>query len=200
MVGRKMPGFTYLDRDQILQEIKTNNLRTSLILSGAYIQDVLYGAIKYNLIPLSGSNEKALFEGNGALSTFSAQISIAFAIGILSSEIRDDMNAIRGLRNIVAHQLVADLPESESTIQKIRGLNAISGHEDKQIAAVTDLVSRASDLITMYLILRTTPPALGASKELEEMLGGLKFSRNRPPLLREVGSADAPVRWGKRGG
>lgn len=44
-----------------------------------------------------------LFESNGPLNSFSNRISLAYALGLISADVRDDLNTLRRLRNEVAH-------------------------------------------------------------------------------------------------
>jgi DNA-binding MltR family transcriptional regulator len=45
-----------------------------------------------------------LFEGFGPLSTFSAKIEFAFALGLLPKHVHTDLRTIRKVRNLFAHE------------------------------------------------------------------------------------------------
>lgn len=49
------------------------------------------------------SSVKPLFRGFAPLSTFSARIQVAYALGILPNHVRDDLEIIRRIRNDCAH-------------------------------------------------------------------------------------------------
>ena len=46
---------------------------------------------------------KRLFRGYGPLSTFSSRIDIAYALGLISAEIHQELTKIRNIRNLFAH-------------------------------------------------------------------------------------------------
>lgn len=44
-----------------------------------------------------------MFKGDAPLASFSARIRMAYALGIISKEMRADLDAIRDIRNVFAH-------------------------------------------------------------------------------------------------
>lgn len=77
------------------------------LMGASYIEKALLVAIKSRLIPLTESEEKALFfyENRGALSDLSSRIKIAYALDIIGPKTRDDLEHVREVRNAFAHAL-----------------------------------------------------------------------------------------------
>src|SRR3954471_11098048 len=73
---------------------------------------------------LSDTDQERLFVGDDAtLATFADRINIAFALGILGEESRNDFNAIRRIRNVFAHSVLDvefDLPAVAAAIEMLR--------------------------------------------------------------------------------
>ena len=80
------------------------NTHASVAIVGASIlAEDLRGALLSRMHPFSKSLERRIFEGYGPLSSFSSRIDMAFALDILSAQLRDDLNTIRAIRNTFAH-------------------------------------------------------------------------------------------------
>jgi DNA-binding MltR family transcriptional regulator len=75
--------------------------RAAAILASSYLEEALGEYIKLFLVEDSSIDE--LFRGYGPLSSFSARIGIAFATGLVTKRMRDDLNSIRKIRNHFAH-------------------------------------------------------------------------------------------------
>lgn len=75
--------------------------RAAAILASSYLEEAIGDYIKSFLVQDPSIEE--LFEGHGALSSFSARIGIAFALGLITKKMRNDLNSIRKVRNHFAH-------------------------------------------------------------------------------------------------
>ena len=75
--------------------------RAAAILAASYLEEALGDYIKSFLV--EDSSIEGMFEGYGSLSSFSARIEIAFALGLVTKRMRDDLNFIRKIRNFFAH-------------------------------------------------------------------------------------------------
>jgi DNA-binding MltR family transcriptional regulator len=100
------------------------NTHASVAIVGAsIIAEDLRGALLSRMRPLNKSLERRLFEGYGPLSSWSSRIDMAFALGVVSGEIRDDLNRIRLIRNAFAHSkkiLHFNDPEIAERCRKLR--------------------------------------------------------------------------------
>ena len=72
------------------------------LIAGAYLDGLLKKALQNSFVE-DKTVIQELVEGNGPISSFSCRINIAFAIGIISSNVRHDLNLIRKIRNDFAH-------------------------------------------------------------------------------------------------
>lgn len=76
--------------------------RGCALMAASYLDQELRSLIYSNLAE-DKDIEKQLFEGNGALATFSSRIAMAYAMGLISPAVRRDLNLVRKIRNIFGH-------------------------------------------------------------------------------------------------
>jgi DNA-binding MltR family transcriptional regulator len=74
------------------------------VLAGL-VEDWLQKLLLHVARPMSNKAAKALFEGAGHLSTFSAKIEIAYAFRMLGDTTYNDLVAIKNIRNRFAHTI-----------------------------------------------------------------------------------------------
>jgi DNA-binding MltR family transcriptional regulator len=90
----------------IFEEIDAQTDRGAAIISGAILEEQLTDALRHRLIlTASLSNKIFSYEQNGALSDFAQKIDVAFAVGMIKPDVRDDLHNIRRIRNRFAHQI-----------------------------------------------------------------------------------------------
>ena len=102
---------------EILEEVGKRPLRSSIITSVALMDSMLESLLRKYLV--ENSNFRELFSSQGALSTFSAKIIMCHALGLISKELRDDLNSYRKIRNKCAH----DLTIGEETRNMIKSIS-----------------------------------------------------------------------------
>jgi len=171
-----------------LREIRASNSRGTVLVAAAMVNQLLFGALKYNLVRLSKREEEDLFEGFGPLSTFSAQIKLGFAMGLYGKKLRHDLDTIRTIRNDFAHTIDdIDLTEPEFT-PKMQSLYAISDITDRKHRPSSELLAIAVERICTFLILRTAPFNLKPDKHLLDTLKILDFSIFSEVKRRNVAS------------
>ena len=73
--------------------------RACVILGGVFLDAMLKHLLECRLLAFQGD----LLESMGPLSTFSARIKVARALGWISEDARSDLDRIRGIRNDFAH-------------------------------------------------------------------------------------------------
>ena len=91
---------------EILTEIAHRPIRSSIITAAALMETMLEQLLDKFLVP--DANKKDLFSYQGCLGTFSSKIEMAYALGLISKELHDDMNLFRKIRNDCAHSLQID--------------------------------------------------------------------------------------------
>lgn len=80
----------------------------AMVLVGcSCVQNALRTCIKSRFVQLSSEDEKRLFDGNqnGIISTFSSQLRISFAMGLIDKPNHDDMMLMNDIRNVFAHSI-----------------------------------------------------------------------------------------------
>ena len=92
--------------------IADNNDRGAALIAQGLIENRLIHFLRSRLVHLTETEDDSLFGRDAPLSTFSDQIKIAHAFGLIDSEVRNDLERIREIRNTIAH---TPLPLSFST-------------------------------------------------------------------------------------
>jgi hypothetical protein len=84
---------------------KFNHDHTVAIVTASILETALELAIIPKFPKISSEDQKLLFSDSkeGPLSTFSAKIRIAHALGIFGNAMRDDLITIKAIRNLFAH-------------------------------------------------------------------------------------------------
>jgi DNA-binding MltR family transcriptional regulator len=90
--------------DAFLEEFKKETDRAAAVLARAYLDDRLGALLREKFVGVPKFVEE-LFHGQGGLSSFSAKISITYAIGLISKQAADDFHIIREIGNRFAHKL-----------------------------------------------------------------------------------------------
>jgi len=97
--------------------------RTTAIIAGALLDMFLELAIRSKLVPWDDDNEKQLFSGSGPLSTMSAKIDLAYALGLFGKRIHIELHHIREIRNAFAHtvaNITFDMPEVANVCARLK--------------------------------------------------------------------------------
>ena len=76
--------------------------RGSVLMAAAFIEDKITQLLETYMVQ-NKTIQKKIFDGNGALATFSSKIDIAFLLGLIPKNIYDDLGILRKLRNDFAH-------------------------------------------------------------------------------------------------
>lgn len=83
--------------------------RSAAIIAGVVLDEALRDALQETFVDeMSNNEDDRLFEGYGPLSTFSARIDIAFAIGLFGPRTKATFHLLRRVRNEFAHRLGLD--------------------------------------------------------------------------------------------
>lgn len=114
--------------------------RTCAIVGGAAVEHELRNAITRHFTDgLSAADAEAIFSNDGSaagtLSTLDDRINIAFALGIVSAEVRAELKQLKLIRNIFAHAVMpvsfADGAVSEAMALIQRARRDPLGSEDR---------------------------------------------------------------------
>lgn len=98
--------------------------RAAAIVEATQLDARLKSAILTKMVPLTKGEEGALFKGDAPLASFSARIRMAYALGIISKDMRSDLDAIRDIRNVFAHAQKHITFETDAVRSACLSLNA----------------------------------------------------------------------------
>lgn len=91
---------------QEFQDFRTSLLSESdrgcVLMAAAFIEDKITQLLETYMVH-DTTIQKKIFEGNGALATFSSKIDISFLLGLIPKNIYNDLGILRKLRNDFAH-------------------------------------------------------------------------------------------------
>jgi hypothetical protein len=95
---------TFGDLPAMEQEFYGEADRAVVILQASMVESILENAIAQRMRhDLKEETKKEIFEFEGPIGTFSAKITVAYALGIFGSITRRDLDLIRLMRNQFAH-------------------------------------------------------------------------------------------------
>ncbi len=101
---------------KVIEEVSERPMRSSIITASALMDTMLEQVLKKYLIECANLEE--IFSFQGCLGTFSSKIEMSYALGIISKELRDDLNMYRKIRNKCAHNITI----TDQTLNEIKGL------------------------------------------------------------------------------
>lgn len=101
------------------------NDRSAVIFSSSLLDDILSRILKAFFIEGKISKD-LIYGGNVPLGTFSSRIKCAYALGLINKNEYNDLNKIRKLRNMFAHEWGDIDLEQEDTTQICRSMHYIS--------------------------------------------------------------------------
>jgi Mannitol repressor len=139
---------TTVDIARATKEIETESARSAAVLGSALLEDVMRLVILTRMPDLGEPEQDVLFFGSGPLSTFSARIQVAYALGLIGKKARHDLNTIREIRNALAHtstELNFETPEVATLCKGLHSLKAyphgeIPTHAQRMFAAVVQIL------------------------------------------------------------
>ena len=86
-----------------LKEFQAESDRGAALVGAALLDARLERLLLSHMLPGKAS-EDLVSGGNAALGTFSTRIKVCWALGLVTTAERDDLNVIRGIRNEFAHR------------------------------------------------------------------------------------------------
>lgn len=101
------------------------------IYTSQLVENILEGSLASKLTISSNNFKDQLFEGYGPLSTFTAKIDIARALGILDEETYRILRIIKTIRNEVAHPDIESLPRFDSE-EIVKECQKLPGYIDEE--------------------------------------------------------------------
>lgn len=110
--------------DQAIEDLTGESDRGAVILSATSIEDTLEWALMVRMTPLQddATTRNSVFGGDGFASTFASKTTLAYALGIIDKQTRDEINLIRDIRNACAHSrkpISFKLPELKAVARHV---------------------------------------------------------------------------------
>jgi hypothetical protein len=117
--------------------------RGCALIAGAITENAVQQILRMHAFQVQNKDLPSLFNFESPLGTFGDKIKIAHAFGAIDTEIRDDLDRIREIRNAFAHSTVAI---TFSTPAVIRGCAGFIAPYPKELGPYMEGVSQASVL------------------------------------------------------
>lgn len=89
------------ESDHLFKMINHGSHMACVLIAGSYLDKCLAAMLKRRIAKCKETNE--LLAPNGSLSTFSARITMAFVLGLITKITHDNLNVVRKIRNHFAH-------------------------------------------------------------------------------------------------
>ena len=125
---------------EFLEEFQRETDRAAAVLAAAYLDSRLEALVREKCVGVPKFVEE-LLSGQGGLSSFSARISVAYAVGLISLKAAEDLHLVRRIRNDFAHQvhgLSFATPTIADRVNAFRILEALRDEKGQTIALPDD--------------------------------------------------------------
>lgn len=99
--------------------------RGSVLMAAAFIEDKITQLLETYMVQ-NKTIQKKIFDGNGALATFSSKIDISFLLGLIPKNIYNDLGILRKLRNDFAHNAKSITFQTDYIKDKCNTLQVVS--------------------------------------------------------------------------
>ncbi len=125
-----------LEFNSIIDSYENESDRAAAILAASYLDIYLEECIKFVLV--DDPSIEQLFKGTSALSTFSAKIDMAFALGLITEEIKKNLDYIRKIRNHFAHHPTVTSYKNSQVRNLCSNFSLLEKYEDGTTRNVAD--------------------------------------------------------------
>jgi hypothetical protein len=121
----KKTTLSHVDIKQLTVSLQKDSDRTVGIVLSTIVEDSLREILIKNMRKLNTEEMSRLFSFEGIAGTFSAKICVAFAFDLIGPDTRDDLDAIREIRNQFAHSTQLISFKNEHVANVCKSLNII---------------------------------------------------------------------------
>jgi hypothetical protein len=171
------------DIQAVMAEIRQASDRTAGIVLASWVERTLEQSFAVALPRHDEATMEKLMEQNGALGSFYSKIHLGYALSLYDEVARDNLDAIRVIRNAFAHAAVPITFETEQVAEQVRkirlrtfeiasGVEGLSENRKKftgacgMFVAVSKLQAAASKMEFMKTALETFAPYMKEDKRL----------------------------------
>ena len=133
----------------LLRSLEHESDRGCAIAMVSYVETQLGNLLKSRLVQ-NRKLIKELFDGKGALATFSSRIDMAFLLALVGDDIRKDLHLLRKIRNDFAHSPTPLVFENQKT--RDRCLDLRYSTKNKDDPARNHFISASIGVLSQILI------------------------------------------------
>jgi DNA-binding MltR family transcriptional regulator len=101
--AKHLTNLTYDEFLGVLEELDKNGARGAVLVAHALLENILRRVLLSKMIPISRDEEDRLFGGMGPFSSMGARVATAYALGLITKQVRRDLDTVRKVRNRFAH-------------------------------------------------------------------------------------------------
>ncbi|MGB6306438.1 MAG: hypothetical protein WBF89_01505 [Steroidobacteraceae bacterium] len=132
---------TEYETEAVVGDLDDESDRTAILVAATAIEDALEQALMQRMPALATDNDARVkvFGPEGTISTYSAKILIAYAIGILDRKARKEIDVVRHIRNACAHSrksLSLQTPALADAIKGALGEDVVAKLRDQEPATL----------------------------------------------------------------
>ena len=158
-----------MDIHSLLKEALTASDRSAAILLASFVERILEFTISRLLPNQDEATLKALKGRDGPLNGFFSKIYLAYAMGIIPDYIRDELDAIRRIRNTFAHSALRinfETPAIMEECKKFKRIDLSGQDEDGDLRKFMNLSEpRSAFSLTcftcfLFLLFRVSNPKI----------------------------------------
>ena len=99
--------------------------RGSVLMAAAFLENKISHLLKSYMV-YNETIQKKIFEGTGALATFSSKIDMSFLLGLIPKNIYNDLGVLRKLRNDFAHNAKSITFQTDYIKDRCKNLKVIN--------------------------------------------------------------------------
>lgn len=122
---KKVPQRPPLWIQYAFAEMDGSDDRTAAIVAAGIVDEKLAHALMSRMVELGEDEQHGLFRNvNALLNDLGAKVQLGFALNLFGAEVRDDLNVVRKVRNLFAHEIEVrtfDDPEVAKLCAKLVG-------------------------------------------------------------------------------
>jgi DNA-binding MltR family transcriptional regulator len=120
---------------EFLEEFQGETDRAAAVLAVAYLDSRLEALLRAKFLVVPKFVEE-LLTGQGGLSSFSARISVAYAVGLISLSAAADLHLVRQIRNDFAHRPHGLSFNTQSIANRVTSFKILRALQNEQGEAI----------------------------------------------------------------
>lgn len=139
---------------EFLTEFRRESDRAAAVLGAAYLDSRLKVLLREKFVAVPKFVEE-LLSGQGGLSSFSARISVSYAVGLITRRASDNLHIVRGIRNEFAHKTHGISFKTRKIADRVTNFSVVDAVHDEKGKPITppmDARQRFNIAVALLLI------------------------------------------------